>query len=47
MKRNLELETLIVEKYVAVEGVLDERSRRLWAGAESRAIGFGGDCFEG
>lgn len=44
MKRNLELEALIVEKYVAVEAVLDERSRRLWAAAESRAIGYGGDA---
>ncbi len=44
MKRNLELEATIVEKYVAVESFLDERSRRLWAGAESRAIGYGGDA---
>ena len=44
MKRNLELEATIVEKYVAVESFLDERSRRLWAAAESRAIGYGGDA---
>ena len=43
MKRNLELEATIVEKYAAVESVLDERGRRLWAAAESRAIGYGGD----
>jgi hypothetical protein len=43
MKRDLELEAMLVEKYAAVEGVLDERARRLWAAAESRAIGFGGD----
>ena len=43
MKRDLELEAIIVEKYVAVETVLDERGRRLWAAAESRAIGYGGD----
>ena len=44
MKRNLELEATIVEKYVAVESFLDERSRRLWTAAESRAIGYGGDA---
>jgi hypothetical protein len=43
MKRDLELEATIVEKYAAVAVVLDERARRLWAAAESRAIGFGGD----
>jgi len=43
MKRDLELEATIVEKYVAVEPVLNERGRRLWAAAESRAIGYGGD----
>ena len=44
MKRDLELEATIVEKFVAIESVLDERSRRLWAAAESRAIGYGGDA---
>jgi hypothetical protein len=43
MRRDLELEAVIVEKYAAVEAVLDERARRLWAAAESRAIGYGGD----
>lgn len=43
MKRDLDLETVIVAKYAAISAVLDERSRRLWAGAESRAIGYGGD----
>lgn len=43
MKRDLELEATIVEKYAAVLSVLDERSRRVWAGSESRAIGYGGD----
>lgn len=43
MKRNLELEATIVEKYAAIQPLLDERSRRLWAATESRAIGFGGD----
>lgn len=43
MKRDLNLEAILVEKYAAVSSVLDERGRRLWAAAESRAIGFGGD----
>ena len=43
MRRDLTLEAVIVAKYAAVEGVLDERARRLWAAAESRAIGYGGD----
>ena len=44
MRRNLELEATIVEKYAAVETFLDERGRRIWAGTESRAIGYGGDA---
>ena len=44
MKRNEELEATIVAKYVAVAPVLDERSRRRWAAAESMAIGYGGDA---
>lgn len=43
MKRNLDLESILVEKYAAVSPVLDERGRRLWAASESRAIGYGGD----
>ena len=44
MKRDLALETILVEKYAAVSSALDERGRRLWAAAESRAIGYGGDA---
>ena len=44
MRRNLELEATIVEKYAAVKAFLDERGRRIWAAAESRAIGHGGDA---
>ena len=44
MKRDLELEATVVAKYTAVAPVLDERSRRRWAAAESRAIGYGGDA---
>jgi hypothetical protein len=38
------LEATIVAKYAALSELLDERSRRLWAAAESRAIGYGGDA---
>jgi len=43
MKRNEELEETIVEKFAAIKTCLNERSRRLWAATESRAIGYGGD----
>jgi hypothetical protein len=43
MIRDLALEAILVEKYAAVSPALDERGRRLWAAAESRAIGYGGD----
>lgn len=43
MKRDLALETIIVEKFATVSSVLNERGRRLWAATESRAIGYGGD----
>ncbi len=44
MRRDEDLEAAIVEKYTAMSPLLDERTRRLWAGAESRAIGYGGDA---
>ena len=44
MQRNVELEATIVAKYAAVSPVLDERSRRRWAAAESLSIGYGGDA---
>lgn len=44
MKRDPELETIIAVKYSAVVDALDERGRRLWAAAESDAIGYGGDA---
>lgn len=44
MRRNLELEATIVEKYAAIKAFLDERGRRIWAATESRAIGHGGDA---
>ena len=44
MRRNLELEAIIVEKCAAVEAFLDERGRRICSATESRAIGYGGDA---
>jgi len=44
MKWNLALEAEIVKKYAAVSPVLNERGRRLWAAAEARSIGYGGDA---
>ena len=44
MKRDIELKATLVAKYAAVEPVLDERSRRRWAAAESLAIGYDGDA---
>ena len=44
MRRDDALETEIVAKYAVVAPVLNERARRLWAAAESRAIGYGGDA---
>ena len=43
MRRDPELETIIAVKFSAVVDALDERGRRLWAAAESGAIGYGGD----
>ena len=43
MRRDLALEARIVAKWAVVSPVLDERARRLWAAAESREIGYGGD----
>lgn len=37
-----DLTLLIKEKYDAISGVLNERSRRIWAATEARAIGRGG-----
>jgi len=42
--RDTDLEATIVAKFVVMAPVLDERARRLWAAAESAAIGYGGDA---
>ncbi len=44
MRRDEDLEATIVSKFTAMAPVLDERGRRLWAAAESIAIGYGGDA---
>lgn len=44
MRRDTEMEATIVAKYAALSGLLNERARRLWAAAESRALGYGGDA---
>ncbi len=43
MKRDLELEAIIVQKYAAIQPLLNEHARRLWDATESQAIRFGGD----
>jgi len=44
VKRNDDLEATIVGKFSVMAPLLDERTRRLWAAAESVAIGYGGDA---
>jgi hypothetical protein len=44
VKRDLDLEARIADKYAALAPLLNERARRLWAAAESVAVGYGGDA---
>jgi len=44
LRRDIELEATLVAKYAALSSLLNERARRLWAAAESIAIGYGGDA---
>jgi len=44
VRRNDDLEATIIAKFSVMAPVLDERSRRRWAAAESVAIGYGGDA---
>ena len=39
MKRDVDVEATIVGKFVIMAPLLDERARRLWAAAESAAMG--------
>jgi len=38
----MEIEATIRSKYQLLSPTMNERSRRLWAGAEARALGRGG-----
>src|SRR6202171_1792939 len=38
------MEATLVSKFVVMSPLLDERARRLWAAAESVALGYGGDA---
>ena len=42
MRRTHDAEKLVRQKWRLLKATLDERQRRLWAGAEAGAIGFGG-----
>ena len=44
MRRDIDLEATLVAKYAALSSLLHERARRLWAAAESVAVGYGGDA---
>ena len=44
VRRDTATEATIVAKYAAIAELLDERARRLWAAAESQALGYGGDA---
>jgi transposase len=44
MRHDSKLEAAIRAKYLALEGVLNERARRLWAATEALTIGYGGDA---
>jgi hypothetical protein len=36
------MEKLVRQNVASVEGAMDERARRLWAGTEAGAMGYGG-----
>ena len=42
MRATYDLEKLVREKWRLLKATMDERQRRLWAGAEAGAIAFGG-----
>jgi hypothetical protein len=44
LRRDTDLEATLVAKYAALSLLLNERARRLWAAAESVAVGYGGDA---
>ena len=44
MRQQEDMEQIIREKFIALESLLDEHSRRLWAATEAKALGFGGQA---
>jgi hypothetical protein len=44
VRRDTEVEATLVAKWATMSPVLNERGRRLWAAAESVALGYGGDA---
>ena len=42
MKKNIEAEQIIKEKFIALSPVMNELSRRRWAATEARSLGYGG-----
>jgi hypothetical protein len=38
----MDAEKLVRQKWLLLKGTMNERARRLWAGAEAHAIGYGG-----
>jgi hypothetical protein len=45
MTRDDDVVALLREKYEALAGVLDERSRRRWAAVEATSLGYGGESW--
>ena len=41
-RSSLDIENSIARKYKALSGIMDERTRRLWAAAEMIELGYGG-----
>lgn len=44
MRQQEDMEQIIREKFIALESLLDEHSRRLWAATEAKALGYGGQA---
>jgi hypothetical protein len=44
MRQQDDMERIIREKFIALESVFDEHSRRLWAATEAKALGYGGQA---
>jgi DDE family transposase len=42
MQQQENIEQIIQEKFLALAASFDEHSRRLWAGTEAKALGYGG-----